>query len=51
MEIDHLFIFSKAKGKEADALVDFGFFKGSRRMIKKLKQSKFLYLKQRFRNY
>jgi len=37
MEIDHLFIFSKAKGKEADALVDFGFFKGSRRMINKTK--------------
>jgi hypothetical protein len=32
MEIDHIFIFSADKGKEVDALVDFGFLEGSSRV-------------------
>lgn len=32
MEIDHIFIFSNNKGKEADDLVEFGFTEGSSRM-------------------
>ncbi|MBW1297545.1 hypothetical protein [Aquimarina litoralis] len=34
MEIDHIFIFSKNKGKEADDLVNFGFVEGSNRIHK-----------------
>jgi len=32
MEIDHIFIFSNNKGKEADELVKFGFLEGSNRI-------------------
>ncbi len=32
MEIDHIFIFSKDKGKEADELLEFGFTEGSGRV-------------------
>lgn len=32
MEIDHIFIFSKNKGKEADEFLEFGFIEGSSRV-------------------
>jgi hypothetical protein len=32
MEVDHIFIFSKNKGKEADEFLEFGFIEGSRRV-------------------